>query len=249
MNLIYVREGSDDASIWTSVINDDEYRLEPLMADDVVLDIGMHTGSFCARAYMAGSRRIYGFEVNADNFRLAQANVGSIAQTFNVAVVRSDERKSDPVYYAGYGVDNTGAGTVFGREGSAVQTASFDDILGETKVRLVKLDCEGSEFPILYTSKRLAQVQEFIGEWHMNTVTAIEELHGITPSLELLAKIFADAGFVARFYKRAQDVLPDAIPNPVGNFRALRRDIITATSFSRDLQDRALVYTSEDHVD
>ena len=241
MTFIYVRDKGDDLSIWTSVLNDDEYRIDPLLPEDIVLDIGMHTGSFCARAYMAGSRRIYGFEVNPDNFRLAQANVGGIAQTYNVAVVRSDERKTDPVYYAGYGIDNTGAGTVFGGEGSVIQTVAFDDIIGDTNVRLVKMDCEGSEWPILMTSQRLAQVQEFVGEWHLNSNAAIEQIHGIKPSLPLLAWQMNQAGFECRFFQRTQDVLPGAIPNPVGNFRFIRRDCLTSTSFARDYEGRAQI--------
>ena len=242
MTFIYVRDKGDDLSIWTSVLNDDEYRIDPLLPEDIVLDIGMHTGSFCARAYMAGSRRIYGFEVDADNFRLAQANVGSIAQVYNAAVVRSDERKADPVYYAGYGVDNTGAGTIFGREGATVQTVAFDDIIGpNTNVRLVKMDCEGSEFPILYTSRLLHHVREFVGEWHMNHPQLAEQFGLKACNLPTLREHMEQAGFECRFYQRAQDVLPGAIPNPVGNFRFVRRDALTPSSFARDLEGRAQI--------
>jgi len=34
------------------------------------------------------------------------------------------------------------------------------------RVRLLKIDCEGSEFPILYTSKMLEYVDEIVGELH-----------------------------------------------------------------------------------
>ena len=45
MKLVYVRDKSDDLSIWSAVVNDDEYRIDPLAPEDIVLDIGMHTGS------------------------------------------------------------------------------------------------------------------------------------------------------------------------------------------------------------
>ena len=96
MNFVYVRDRSDDRSIWTSVVDDDEYRIGALQPQDIVIDIGMHTGSFVARAHMAGSRVIYGFEVDADNFRLAIDNVKQYSeQLFNIAVGRSDARAED----------------------------------------------------------------------------------------------------------------------------------------------------------
>jgi hypothetical protein len=38
--------------------------------------------------------------------------------------------------------------------------------VGDGPVRLLKLDCEGSEWPILFTSRRLQQVREIVGEYH-----------------------------------------------------------------------------------
>ena len=225
MNFVYVRDRSDDRSIWTSVVNDDEYRIGLLAPHDIVLDIGMHTGSFCARAYLAGSRRICGFEVDEENFRLAQANVGAMATLYNLAVVRSDERKTDPVYYTGHVPMehelNTGVGTAFGTEGVAVPTAAFDDILeGMPEVRLVKMDCEGSEWPILYTSKRLTRVLEYVGEWHLNHEGLRERFDlPLAVSLRDLQVWFGAHGFDARFYARYED-MPEPI---VGYFRAVRR--------------------------
>lgn len=227
MEFIYVRSKSDDRSIWTSVVDDDEYRIDTLQPEDVVLDIGMHTGSFCHRAWLAGSQRIYGYEVDTENYRLAQANVGGRAQIANCAVVRSDDRKSDPVYYTGYVPMehelNTGVGTIFGHEGAPIKTLCLDDIIALTGmgVRLMKLDTEGSEWPILYTSQRLHLVREIVGEWHLNH-PEIEEQFGLPPcNLQALADHLRTWGFLARFYAREEDM-----PNPVvGYFRATRVSI------------------------
>ncbi len=118
----------------------------------------------------------------------------------------------------------------------------FDEILGQLgDVRLVKMDCEGSEFPLLYTSQRLAQVQEFVGEWHMNHPQLAEQF-GLKPcNLPTLREHMEQAGFECRFYQRAEDILPGAIPNPVGNFRFVRRDCLTPNSFARDLEGRAQI--------
>ena len=37
---------------------------------------------------------------------------------------------------------------------------------GRTRVRMVKVDCEGSEYPILLTSKTLHLVDAIVGEFH-----------------------------------------------------------------------------------
>ncbi len=42
-----------------------------------------------------------------------------------------------------------------------------DEILKQfTRVRLLKLDCEGSEFPILLTCQLLERVEQILGEYH-----------------------------------------------------------------------------------
>jgi hypothetical protein len=78
--------------------------------------------------------------------------------------------------------DNTGSHTVlaehvidFGKQSpcgapgqiQAVPAISLDQILRQfARVKLLKLDCEGSEFPILFTSRELHRVEEIVGEVH-----------------------------------------------------------------------------------
>jgi len=53
-----------------------------------------------------------------------------------------------------------------------VPKIAFDEIVdrvtnrGERQVRLLKLDCEGAEWPILLTSQRLGLIREICGEFH-----------------------------------------------------------------------------------
>jgi hypothetical protein len=61
---------------------------------------------------------------------------------------------------------------VFSSAGVEVETASFDDVIneategGKKRLRLLKIDCEGSEFPILFTSKTLHLIDDIRGEFH-----------------------------------------------------------------------------------
>jgi hypothetical protein len=70
------------------------------------------------------------------------------------------------------GIINTGNGSVIWGIGEPVTKVAFDAIIdevtnhGEKRVRLLKLDCEGAEWPILLTSRRLHLIDEICGEFH-----------------------------------------------------------------------------------
>ena len=56
--------------------------------------------------------------------------------------------------------------------GEPVRKIALDDVVdsltnaGERRIRLLKLDCEGAEWPILLTSRRLHVIDEIVGEFH-----------------------------------------------------------------------------------
>ncbi|MBA2692475.1 MAG: FkbM family methyltransferase [Rubrobacter sp.] len=65
-----------------------------------------------------------------------------------------------------------GGNVIFSSAGVEVETASFDEIINEAseggrkRVKLLKIDCEGSEFPILFTSQTLHLIDDIRGEFH-----------------------------------------------------------------------------------
>jgi hypothetical protein len=86
------------------------------------------------------------------------------------------------LYFQGYptmgGRINTGGGRVLDKAGGCpVKKINFDAFLlditatGKKKVRFLKLDCEGSEWPILFTSSLLNLVTEISGEIHETRIT------------------------------------------------------------------------------
>ncbi|CAN0498790.1 unnamed protein product, partial [Phaeothamnion confervicola] len=95
---------------------------------------------------------------------------------------------------------NTGGGTVVKACATApeatsylrsesVQTISLDDILREhPHIRYLKIDAEGAEYPILFTSTLLARVYEISGEFHE---TQAEPRH----TMAALAKHLTAQGF------------------------------------------------------
>jgi FkbM family methyltransferase len=174
----HFRPGTWDEEIFEKVHDLNEYRLpDHLERDDLILDIGMHIGSFTYAALQRGSHNVHGFEAEQDNFNCAVRNLSAFAGRVHLnhqAVFRSD-RRGDKLYHGGYTTDsgNTGGGSVlWATTGEEMNVVAFDDILrrltedGRRRVRLLKIDCEGSEYPILLTSRLLHLIDHIHGEYH-----------------------------------------------------------------------------------
>lgn len=164
-----------DLNIVGGVTRNNEYRLPArFKPHDLILDIGAHIGGFSYAAHARGSRRILAYEPNQDNFRLLLNNVGVLGGVICMpsAVWRSDRHVPQLHYTGSSNPVNTGGGNVLQPSGSPVPAVRFDDVVlsatqyGLHRVRLLKLDCEFSEFPILMTSTTLDLVDEICGEYH-----------------------------------------------------------------------------------
>jgi FkbM family methyltransferase len=182
------RSGTLDQAIFNGVAVRNEYRLPDRFAPgDIVIDIGAHIGSFAQAVLSRGCRNVYGIEADGANFEIAAAYLRPYIdkghlQLARGAVWRSD-RNTDQLRFDGYhpfpksftgmeGILNTGNGSVIWGSGEPVAKIAFDEIVdrvtnhGEHRVRLLKLDCEGAEWPILLTSQRLGLIDEICGEFH-----------------------------------------------------------------------------------
>jgi FkbM family methyltransferase len=182
------RNDTLDKGIFNGVVISNEYRLPPSFApDDIVLDIGAHIGSFAYAALSRGCKSIYSIEPDRANFEIAAENLKESIEQGHVQLVNGAVWRSDPnddeLRFDGYhpfpksyegmeGIINTGNGSVIWGTGVPVAKFAFDEIMdyvtnrGEKRVRLLKLDCEGAEWPILLTSQRLHLIDEICGEFH-----------------------------------------------------------------------------------
>jgi FkbM family methyltransferase len=177
-NRFLFRPQTTDEGIFHTVVGGDEYRLpEQFGPDDIVLDIGMHIGSCCLAVLLRGAGNVYGFEPDPANYALASRNLAAFGDRCRVsdrAVWRSD-RCDEVLHFCSSLMDpsDTGGGNVLYPNGRAVvRTVSLDRVLSEVsedgrkRVRFLKIDCEGSEFPILLTSRMLHCVDQIHGEYH-----------------------------------------------------------------------------------
>jgi FkbM family methyltransferase len=144
--------------------------------DELVLDIGANVGGF----WNAWKWRF-------DNWHLVEPSVYNCEQIglngYEGNVSRyAVSKKSDEVIklqkYWGDGDNDTLSGNfgtlqfVNGENGHGwygdyeeVTTISFEDLIGDKEVGLLKIDCEGAEFDFLY-KKDLSKVKYIVGEFH-----------------------------------------------------------------------------------
>ena len=88
----------------------------------------------------------------------------------------------------------------------------FDEVVdaisdrGRRRIDLVKIDCEGAEFPILLTSKLLSRLDRIVGEYH--ELRASLPAHVRVPgcdqfTVEVLAETLQRSGFTVTWHRQA----------------------------------------------
>jgi len=167
------RPGTVDRAIWHEAIELNTYRIPEVFAyGDWVLNVGAHTGSVAWRCAAAGARVVC-VEPSRENYHLLCHNLRPVwdrVLPVNAAAWRSDQPAGVIRFEPNWVPANTGGGGVLGDgggQGYDVLALPLDDLLRLRKVwRLLVTDCEGSEFPALYTSRELGRVREIAGEYH-----------------------------------------------------------------------------------
>jgi len=173
----YCRPETEDFVVFEDVVDRNEYMLQDKFnSDDIIIDVGAHIGSFSYAAALRGPGKIYAYEAHPLNHAIACKNLspfGDRVTCSNLAVWRSDEPSltlynDDITVFEATG----GISVLWNNEGLPVPSISLDEVLCEAsdgfkrRIRLLKLDCEGSEYPILFTSNHLDIVDEICGEYH-----------------------------------------------------------------------------------
>jgi FkbM family methyltransferase len=223
-----LRPDTLDHRIFREVALANEYRLPPRFApDDVVLDVGAHTGAFAHAVLRRGAGRVWCCEADPDNFRLLRHNLaphGDRARLLHRAVWRSDVRPAALALHNPRRAGNTGGPQVTGRPaGHTVAVLAFDDLVRRAtrdggRVRLLKLDCEGAEWPILLTSSLLGRIDAVCGEYHIEEFPDLFRVAGCGPfTPQLLEQALGDAGFGVVVRPRPGSAAPE-----VGHFFARR---------------------------
>jgi FkbM family methyltransferase len=202
-----LRPNTIDARVFREVVVGNEYRLpRHFRAQDVILDIGGHIGSFAYACCSRGAGAVYCCEANPSNVEVLRQNLAPYADRVSIrhtAVWRSDQ-PAKTLYFEHLGrLDNTGSGRVTeATTDQSVAALPFDDLVmdasngGRRRIRLAKLDCEGAEWPILLTSRLLQRIDALCGEYHLGEFPAPDALIDLPqPTPALLSKFLEERGF------------------------------------------------------
>lgn len=228
-----LRAGTNDLAVFDAVVVRNEYRLpERLPPGAVVVDIGVHVGAFSYLALSRGAAEVHGFEPEPSNFARAAANLrpfGGRVHLENRAVWRSDAPAGPLHFFASPDAANTAGGTlIWETDGPIVESVPFDVVVdavsrdGGRRIDLLKIDCEGAEFPILLTSRRLERIDRIVGEYHelRTTPPAHVRVPGCDAfALDVLVEALERAGFTVATEHQAA-----ATYGNLGLFFAERRD-------------------------
>lgn len=195
-----------------------------IKSGDIVLDIGANVGLFSIWTSLnVPSARIFAFEAASDNYMALADNVRSNRlkgiSTYHYAV--SDGSSTHTVLYRGFhgGIHsirpeyrNWDPSKEIMRKTEKVRTITLERIFQRFKIKKVdflKLDCEGAEYEILFsTPKRtLSRIRRIVGEYHDLSA----ELHG-----GILKEFLTRNGFQTTFKSAGPG-------NPWGMFTAIIR--------------------------
>jgi len=238
---LILRHGTMDESIARSIIIHNEYNLPAKFdQEDVIVDVGAHIGAFAYACVSRGAGLVVAIEPVWENFALLEANMSVFAahvKLIHGALWRSDAPKKVTLRYDGFprgeGDVNTGGIAVWSGTGRrSVKAIPFDRLVddlcgqGGREIRLLKLDCEGSEWPILMTSRRLQRVREICGEFHeiggaFNNARFPEEIAGRSTFTQASLVEFLEASGFCVTSERSNDRVGK--PTNLGHFSARRR--------------------------
>lgn len=208
MSAVTFRENSQDAAIWAEVFERNEYRLPASIARSIVLDIGCNIGAFCSLAKSRGANEMWGVEADFANLQMAMDNVAATTghgtfHPIHAAAWRSD-RRGDRLKFNAPHISHTGCGVVSVNGDYEVPVMEFDLLLklitdhGTRRLNWLKIDCEGSEWPILFTSRGLHLIDNIVGEYHAGVIPGLppeSRVDGVDYSLDTLAAYLTEKGF------------------------------------------------------
>lgn len=157
--------------IFKEVIDDDGYGIKDMQfaPGDVVVDIGANIGIFSIYlALMHPEVAIYSFESSKTNYghllkNIAENGVKNVTP-INLAITEDGR----DCYCSTVEGGNTGGADIFQAVGEKCGSMTLDAFINNNgkKIRLLKIDCEGAEYEILYGLKQWDKIEALSAEIH-----------------------------------------------------------------------------------
>ena len=141
--------------------------------NSVIIDIGANIGVYSIFACKSKNTKVYAFEPALQNYNLLVENIklnglGDRIIPFKAAVGAKKEKRTiyigDSPFNSFHSIDNP-----YGQE--EVECVSLRDVFDENKIQMcdiLKMDCEGAEFEILYNlpDEYYKKIKEIRAEYH-----------------------------------------------------------------------------------
>ena len=159
-------------SVFEEVVTNNQYRVNlPDIEGKNIIDVGANNGVFSLLAVNYGARKIVAIEANPNVFSILQENTKDLP---NVSVlnkaVHAESGLRVKVNIEPYFSAIDGRCFVTPDETGNIETISLNDILPmvDDSDIVLKMDCEGSEYEILYALNDFTKVSTILLEAHQN---------------------------------------------------------------------------------
>jgi len=197
--MVEFREGTDDEQTHNKIIHDNKYHLSENLSNKIVIDVGAHIGSFAMACMQRNAKYIYAYEANTEHYKILSQNLKEIN---NIKIHNSAVWKSDrPYEHLHISTDKE----------ETVKAVSLDRIINKAvdkfnkKVDILKMNCEGAEYPILYTSTTLYSVKNIACKYYNNpTPVILDEDNVLHYNWEDLLGFLKLSGFVV-YHKKNEE--------------------------------------------
>jgi len=166
-----IRNGTIDDYVVREVLGG-AYKKLKINNDDVVFDIGLNIGVFTVYALNKGAKKIYSFEPEIENFKLAATNIKlnnfdqKRYELMNVAVIGNEDKQRS--FSVNIKKNKGGHSLVHkrGRDTVNVDCVNINAIISAYKPTVIKMDIEGGEYECLKAVKSFDCVREMELEFH-----------------------------------------------------------------------------------
>lgn len=166
-----VRKNTSDYFVVKEVFGG-EYRKLNISSDDIIVDLGLNIGAFTLYALKKNAKKLYSYEADSENFKIAQHNItinnfSDKVELFNLAVVGNDDDTRE--FSLNVKGKNKGAHSLLakrGRDAVKVKCININNVLEKNRPTIVKMDIEGAEYECIKAIKSFSGINQFIFEFH-----------------------------------------------------------------------------------
>lgn len=174
-----IQSNSDDDGIVEELFTKEPYTPKgfQIKRGDIVFDIGAQKGVFTVYACSKGAK-VYSYEPLPRNFYFLTENVKLNQYKAALSQLAVADKSGEQDFYMSKG---SGSHSLFFKTNNSirVKTTTLDAEIKKHSLKVIdilKLDCEGAEFSILYSAKNLRKIRKIAMEYHESEKNKITDL-------------------------------------------------------------------------